>query len=72
MDSQPGGIVQPHWVYLTSLDKTDGQIVDPWRLPSPESRRLTSYLASGWDMTAVSSWQSIAGARSLRWVNSAH
>ena len=50
MDSQPGGIVQPHWVYLTSLDKTDGQIVDPWQLPGRESRRLTSYLASGWDI----------------------
>ena len=48
MDSQPGGTVQPHWVYLTSLDKTDGQIVDPWQLPGRESRRLTSYLASGW------------------------
>jgi hypothetical protein len=50
VDSQPGGTVQPHWVYLISLDKTDGQIVDPWQLPGRESRRLTSYFAPGWDI----------------------
>jgi hypothetical protein len=50
MDSQPGGVLQPHWVYLTSLDKTDGQIVDPWQLPGRETGRLRAYLAPGWDI----------------------
>jgi hypothetical protein len=50
MDAQPGGTLQPHWVYLTGLSETDGQIVDPWQLPGRESGRLTSYLAPGWDL----------------------
>jgi hypothetical protein len=50
LDAQPGGVLQPHWVYLTSLDKTDGQIVDPWQLPGRETGRLMAYLAPGWDI----------------------
>lgn len=50
VDSQPGGDVQPHWVCLTSLDETDGQIMDPWQLPGRESGRLKAYLAPGWDV----------------------
>ena len=50
MDSQPGEALQPHWVYITSLNKIDGQIVDPWQLPGRENGRLAAYLAPGWDI----------------------
>jgi hypothetical protein len=49
MDWQPGQALQPHWVCVTSLSNTDGQIMDPWQLPGRECVSLATYLAPGWD-----------------------
>ena len=49
VDWQPGAAVQPHWVYVTGLSQTDGQIMDPWQLPGREFISLKTYLAPGWD-----------------------
>ena len=47
MDWQPGNALQPHWVYVTSLNNTGGQIMDPWQLPGRECVSLATYLAPG-------------------------
>lgn len=49
MDAQPGNVLQPHWVHVTSLSDAEGQIMDPWQLPGREHINLATYLAPGWD-----------------------
>lgn len=48
VDFQPGGQVEPHWVWLRSLGERSGQIVDPWQAPGREQVELGTYLKAGW------------------------
>lgn len=73
VDAQPGGTVQPHWVWVVA---DNWQIVDPWQLPGHELIDMRQYLASGWkldrgiflvalyaqiDMRARHAWKAIEG-----------
>lgn len=65
VDWQPGGAVQPHWVWMVSLGSRSGMIVDPWQPPGEELVDLARYLAPGWDagrgIFAAAVYRQVAG-----------
>lgn len=48
VDYMPGGAVDQHWVRLLSIERANGMIGDPWRLPGAGLIDLSVYLAAGW------------------------
>ena len=48
VDWNPGGPLNPHFVWVISLNASNGVIVDPWALPGQEMTLLDTYLAANW------------------------
>lgn len=71
VDYAPGGVVQPHWVWLTVLTERTGRIVDPWQLPGHEQSGLEPYLARGWTpargIFAAAIYSRLSATRALAW-----
>ncbi len=71
VDATPGGMLQQHWVWITSLTERSGRIVDPWQLPGHEEVDLDRYLAAGWDpargIFAAAIYSRLDGRSALAW-----